>query len=236
MEVSRGTAYGLGLSQALGTLALVLFLPEPVMQAFTIQAENVNGTLVLIGPKGPVVSSVSMGMPVLLVSLMAAVFSTLTYRMHEEGLSGLDFQSDTVEQLAMWDLVFWCYCLGAHCVVVGLLTSPANAFGWLSSTCFMVYFLFRICAPKSQAPNMTQENLNILGYFIGVGMAGYQIPAHMQGDGATVLMSLVVLDYFLGVGHTWDRQATIDTVTNCRLFYLCCSSFGVALLYSVRIG
>jgi uncharacterized membrane protein len=45
-------------------------------------------------------------------------------------------------------------------------------------------------------------------------------------------MSVVVLDYFLGVGHTWDRQATIETVTNCRLFYVCCVSFGVAALYA----
>jgi hypothetical protein len=233
MEVSRGTAYGLGLSQALGTIALVLFLPEPVMQAFTVQAENVNGTLVLVGPKGPISSTVSMGLPVLLVSLMAAVFTSLTYRMHEEGLSGLDFQSDTVEQLAMWDLVFWCHCLGVHCVVVGLLTSPANAFGWLSSTCFMVYFLFRICTPKAQTTNMTQENLNLLGYFLGVMQVGYQIPPVGQSHAVTVVMCMVVLDYFLGVGHTWDRQATMDTVTNCRLFYVMCAAVGIACLYAL---
>jgi hypothetical protein len=46
-------------------------------------------------------------------------------------------------------------------------------------------------------------------------------------------MLVVVVDYFLGVGHTYDRQATIDTVSNCRLFYICAGTLGLALLYAL---
>jgi hypothetical protein len=81
---------------------------------------------------------------------------------------------------------------------------------------------------------MTQENLNILGYFLGVMQVGYQIPPAGQGHAVTVVMCMVVLDYFLGVGHTWDRQATIDTVTNCRLFYVLCTATGLAGLYALK--
>ena len=49
----------------------------------------------------------------------------------------------------------------------------------------------------------------------------------------SVLTLMVVLDYFMGVGHTYDRQATIDTVSNCRLFYICAGTVGTALLYAV---
>jgi len=235
MEASRGLAYGLGLSQALAILGVVLFLPPPDLVLFVAQARSVNGTAEL-APNGFVPYHIGVSVPMLQLAVLGAMFSTVTYRIREEGMTGIDFTQDALDQACMWDMLFWLHLLCVHGLVFALVATPISAFGWIAATSFTSYFLFRVCAPKPSAPNMTQENLNILGYFIGVGMAGYQIPAHMQGDGATVLMSLVVLDYFLGVGHTWDRQATIDTVTNCRLFYLCCSSFGVALLYSVRIG
>jgi hypothetical protein len=47
------------------------------------------------------------------------------------------------------------------------------------------------------------------------------------------VMLVVVLDYFLGVGHTYDRQATIDTVANCRLFYICACSLAIACFYGM---
>lgn len=234
MEVSRGLAYGLGLSQGLVILGVVLFMPSPQLLVYVVQASAENGTVFLGGPQAVVSNHIGPGVPMLQLALVGAIFSTVTYRMREEGITGIDFTQDALDQIGMWDLLFWVHCLGVHCLVFALVATPINVFGWIAATCFTAYFLCRVCAPKPSAPNMTQENLNILGYFMGMAMAGYQIPPRTQGDGATVLMSLLVLDYFLGIGHTWDRQATIDTVTNCRLFYMCCSSFGLALFYSCK--
>ena len=74
-----------------------------------------------------------------------------------------------------------------------------------------------------------QENLNILGYSLGVLVAAYS--AQPGSARLTALFVAVVLDYFLGVGHTWDRQATLDTITNCRMFYVCATSMCMAALY-----
>jgi hypothetical protein len=54
-----------------------------------------------------------------------------------------------------------------------------------------------------------------------------------RANGMSVVMLMVVLDYFLGIGHTYDRQATIETVSNSRLFYVCAGSVGLALLYAM---
>jgi hypothetical protein len=51
-------------------------------------------------------------------------------------------------------------------------------------------------------------------------------------NGPTVVMLVVVLDYFLGVGHCYDRQATLDTAANCRLFYVVAVSVALAALYA----
>jgi hypothetical protein len=229
MEVSRGAAYGLGLSQFAITLGVVLFFPAVEVTVYVPHA-RLNGTAAMsVAAEGV---RVHMGMPVLGVALLAAVFATVTYRTHEQGLSGQDFQPDVVEQMGVWDLLFWGFCAAAHGVLAVTISDPVDAYGAVSCTAFMAYFLYRACAPKGQHLNLTQENLNILGYCLGVLQLAYQV-TDTRGNGATAVMLMVVLDYFLGVGHTYDRQATIDTVSNCRLFYVCAAALGSALLYAM---
>lgn len=230
MELSRGTAYGIGLSQVAITLGVILFCPMIDTHIFLARAA-VNGTLTLVSRDVQGVEA-HMATPILLASAMAAVFSTITYRTYESGISGQDFQQDVLDQVPMWDLLFWGYLLLVHGIAVLVVADPVDVFGLIASTSFMGYFLHRACAPKSHTINLTQENLNIVGYCVGVLMAAYQI-TETRGNGATILMMLVVVDYFLGIGHTYDRQATIDTVANCRLFYICVGTLGTAALYGM---
>ena len=44
-------------------------------------------------------------------------------------------------------------------------------------------------------------------------------------------MVMCLLDYMLGVGHTWDAAPGMDTITNCRLFWVCSTSLCLAGLY-----
>lgn len=230
MEASRGTAYGLGLSQCAITLGVVLFSPAVEVDVFVPHGSvDANRTSVRLSSTG---ARVNMGMPVCAASLLAAVFATVAYKADEHSLSGQDFQPDVIEQMGMWDALFWAYCLAAHGVAVLLVCDPVDAFGGVSATAFMVYFLFRACYPKGQNVNLTQENLNILGYGLGVLQVVVQLTS-TRGNGMTAVMLLVVLDYFMGIGHTYDRQATIGTVSNCRLFYVCAGTVGTALLYAM---
>ena len=234
MELSRGTAYGVGLSQLAVTLGIVLFFPGVEIDMFLIRA-HVNastGALFMTASTDIQGMRMHMGLPVILSSCLCAVFSTMTYRLFEAGLSGQDFQQDVLDQASMWDLVFWLYVFLAHCIVVVITADPVDVYGGISCACFMVYFLFRACAPKGQNMNITQENLNILGYCIGILMMVYQM-TDTRGFGASVVMLVVVVDYFLGIGHTYDRQATIDTVANCRLFYACAGTLSTVCLYAM---
>ena len=231
MEVSRGTAYGVGFSQCAVTLGVILFFPQVRVDLF-IAHVHVNGTM---HANRDLVSDIQpfeahLALPVLLASALTAVFTTVTCKSFEQGVCGQDFQQDVVEQLGMWDLIFWVYCLLAHGIVTLLVADPVDLYGCISSTTFMVYFLCKACGPKGPSLNITQENLNILGYCLGVLQLAYQISS-TRGNGASIVMMTVVLDYFLGVGHTYDRQATIDTIMNCRLFYACACSLGIACCY-----
>ena len=230
MEGSKGAVFGLGLSQCAITLGCVLFFPGVEVDVYaphaSLTGNHTHGSIAL---KSTAVR-VHMGMPVLGASLLAAMFAVVTYKAHEQNLSGQDFQPDVLDQMGMWDLLFWAYGLLAHGIVILTLCDPVDVFGVIGSTTFMAHFLFRACYPKPQNVNLTQENLNILGYCLGLLMLVYQV---RRPDGSSVIMVLVVLDYFLGIGHTYDRQATIDTVSNCRLFYVCAGTVGTAILYAL---
>ena len=231
MEVSRGTAYGLGLSQCAITLAAVLFFPPVDVDVYLLEGHiNITTRGIFVTPSDDLRGlRVFMAMPVLLASGLVACFTTITCRVHAD-FSGQDYQMDVIDQISMWELCFWLHSLLAHTIVVLIIGDPISVYGAVSGPCFMVYFLYRACAPKGQNINLTQENLNILGYFLGVLQMSYQL-TDTRPNGATVVMLVVVLDYFLGIGHTYDRQATIDTVTNCRLFYVCTASLAIAALY-----
>jgi hypothetical protein len=73
----------------------------------------------------------------------------------------------------------------------------------------------------------------VLGYYCGAVVLYRNIPAGLGSPRASCLLGLVMLDCVMGLGHTWDRQATMETVTNCRLFYVCALSLGQCAVYGI---
>lgn len=135
-------------------------------------------------------------------------------------------------QASVWDLLFWTFFVLSHGFVVLLLATPVDTFAALLSVVFMAHFAYLGCAPRSgHAVNVTRDNFNLLGYFLGFGIMVYSIPkintAHIS-----CLCSMACIDYGLALGHTYDRQATLDTVTNCRLFYACAVTLGLCGVYA----
>ena len=235
LELSRGTAYGVGISQCAVTLGVVLFFPPVDVDVYLIQGHiNLTARTIIMAPASDLKGiRVFMAMPMLLTSVLAAVFSTVTCNSYEMGFAGQDYQPDVMDQVNMWNLAFWLYCLLVHLIVVFTISDPVDIFGSIAATSFMVYFLYRVCYPKIHGTmNLTQENLNILCYCLGVLQMSYQL-TDTRPNGVYVIMLVVVLDYFLGLGHTYDRQATLETVANCRLFYICIASLSLAFLYAM---
>ncbi len=233
MEVTKGTAYGVGLSQCAITLGAVLFFPPVDVDVYVLDG-HINATtrgLALDPARDAKGLRVFLALPLLMASALGAAFATMTYRVQSE-FGSQDYDPEVLGQTGLWQLGFWVYALLAHVLALLLVSDPVAAFGAVSAPAFMVYFLYRACAPKGRELHLTQENLNILGYFLGVLQLGYQL-TDARPNGATVVMLVVVLDYFLGLGHTYDRDASIETVANCRLFYVCTASLGLACLYAL---
>jgi hypothetical protein len=237
MEVTRGTAYGLAMSQLLLTLGAVLFFPAPVVELLW-PAPVLNGTR--LAAAGPLLdgraSGLYLALPLLVSSGLVVLYSTTTLGLSEQGALGADYTQDALDQAGMWDALFWAYALCSHLLLGAALLTPVDAYALALSVCLQLYFLRRGCAPRGRELSLTHENLSMLGYFLGVALAAYCVPeSPVAGPRLTCLFVLLIMDYFAALGHTWDREATLDTITNCRLFYVCASSMGLAALYACAV-
>lgn len=232
LQVTRASAFALCLSQVAVTLAVIAYYPPVHVQFYTCHPKVGNGTLA--EPLSRLsVSSVGLSVPFLVLSCLAVLFSTTTAGLSERGQLQQDSQYsfEVLYEAGLWDAIFWAFCAGAHATVIAVVMSPADAYAVGISSLLIIYFLMRLCAPRfSQQLSMTQENFNLLGLFAGLLVACYNIPDSHSGRSAALIV-LCLLDYMLGVGHTWDTTPTMDCVTNCRLFWVCSSSLCLAALY-----
>jgi hypothetical protein len=129
---------------------------------------------------------------------------------------------------------FWMVFGLNHLLVAAVLCSPCDVYGVCLGVALMVYFWHRTCSPPADgnAPaSQTLGNINVLGFYLGAVVLWKNIPAGQSTSRAGCLLGLVLLDCMMGLGHTWDRLATMETVTNCRLFYVCALSLGLCAVY-----
>ena len=231
MEVSKGAAHGLGLSQFAIVLGIVLFTRPLEVTVFVPRGSycNETGQLSLQGAPGwdrPL----HMGLPVAGASFLAACFSFVTYRAHEQGLWEQDYTQEAVDQMGMWDALFWAFCGSAHLVVGLVLCDPADLFGVLASPACMSFFVARACAPRAGGHSRFATEMNLAGYAGGVMLLAYQVTSP---NGTAVLAVMILLDYMLLLGHAHDREAVVETACNARIFYACVGSLGCAALYAM---
>ena len=241
--MGKGVGYSYGLSQLAIMFGVVMYFPPASVQLFVRTPCVVNGTL---GKGCGSTHSHRLWLltPSLLTAGLTAGFASSTYTLAEAGV--IDEQhaygSEALEGAGMWSAFFWLVALLVHLIVVMAACTPCDAFAALGAGCLMIHFLHRICKPTDAelhaGPGGGQAvfwspmaaNGNILGYCVGLGMALYCVP-ESYGNRYTLLFLLGLLDYLLGVGHVWEREPSMTTIANCRLFWTCSASLCVAALY-----
>ena len=219
------------LLQVLLILSVIFYYPTVTLEVFITHPSVSNGTLSSQVEHASIFRT-SMPFPFMALSCLAALFSSTTASLVQKGVLTQDnhYHYELMLELAPWDLLFWLFCIFLHAIAISILMSPADLYAVLLSILLCIYFLGRLCAPTCQV-NVTQGNINLLGFCSGLLIAAYNIPDDHAGRPATLVIMLF-LDYMLGVGHAWDMPPTMDTVANCRLFYVCCSCLCLCALYA----
>ena len=224
--------YGLGMSQVVVTMFILIYYPMVHSEIFVYYPAVVNGTF---AKESGVIHSVDLPlvMPIALTSVLVALFVTQTIKYTRDGRLGhtMSYCHESISDTGFWNLMFWLIVFSVHGMCVTLLCSPVDCFTAVLSVFFMVFFLACICVPPNEDQGSPLGNVGVLGYCAGLFVALFSVPTQVQGR-FTAFMLLGILDYFVVVGHTWDRAPTMDTVANCRLFWACSAIVAVGVLYA----
>lgn len=229
--------YSVGISQLAIMFAVIMYFPLASVQVFVYNPCVSNGTLT--HACGSTHSTrLLLPLPCMAVCAGAAAFVSSTFSLNEAGAMGEDalYGPEALGQTGLWNAIFWFVVAGTHAITLAAACSPVDAFALAIATYLMVHFLAQLCSHTTSSMehvpvgNVTVANANILGYMAGACVAMYCIPPQYSNR-LVLLFLLVVLDYFLGIGHVWDRSPSMETVANCRLFWVCSASLCVAALY-----
>jgi len=233
----RGAIYCLDVLQLCAVGLVLILFPAASVQVFVYLPCVANGTLT--HACGDTRSGrLGLALPVLAVSAAAAAFVSNTFSLQEAGAISEDvaFGPDALGQTGLWNALFWFVVSGAHAIVFAAACSPVDLFAWGLATYLSVSFLARICAGQEVDHDgqvshaISVANANVLGYMAGVAVAFYSVPSDYSNR-LIIIFLMIVLDYFLGVGHVWERTPSVETVANCRLFWACSAGFCLAALY-----
>jgi hypothetical protein len=231
------------MSQLAIMVGVVMYFPPASVQLFVRTPCVINGTLA----KGCGLTHshrVWLLAPNLLTAGLTAGLASSTYTLAEAGVidESRAYGTEALAEAGLWNALFWVISLMAHLIAVAAACTPCDLFAAIGAAALMVHYMWRICEPQDAEGiggrgdprgafwSPMTANGNILGYSVGLGVALYSVP-EFYGNRYTVLFMLGLLDYFLGVGHVWDREPSMATVANCRLVWVCSASLCLAALY-----
>lgn len=219
IDISRGTAYGLCVSQVLFTIACILYSPHREITVYTLKTPDNTTSLQTYE------TQIHVQWTFMCMSFLAFFFSVQTMQYNEGDVTVMDYNLDFVEDNVVWNMMFWVYCLGSHFLLIGIIMQTADIYCLAFCTIVLEYSLYKICYPRPNVINMTRDNLFLLAYVMGIYLV------FINSKNQDLIIWIIILDYCLGLGHTWDKMATIDTIINCRLFYICCQSLLLCVYY-----
>jgi hypothetical protein len=227
IDVSRGTAYGLSISQLIFAVACIIYSPRKEVTVYTLQdATNITSSSVSVHSTAVHVQTF-FG----LVAAYALFFAMQTMQQSQnkeyDMLSNMDYSYEHINSSLYWNYMFWGYVLLAHLLTFSIVLQTCDLYLLLFCTIIGNYSLFHACLPRTEIVNITRENIYILGYIIGV----YIIYQHSRKS--DFLLWIIVIDVMLMFGHKHDTDTTMNTVINCRLFYTCCQSLLLCVYYLV---
>jgi hypothetical protein len=227
----QGLVYILGVAQLIIVSACVFLYPPANVQLFAFTPHIVNGTI--LGEHGWI-HTLHTGLAGLFIvaSLLIALFVSTTFSLLDSGVfqNHAAYSLESLQQTGLWDPLFWVIVCVVHLIVVMAACTPMDIFASILSAFLFTHSLSELCSPlePERAPSLV--NFSLVGYMTALVVAVLCIPEGYSSR-YVILFFVVLLDYFLGVGHTWDRAPTLETIANCRLFWSCCAALCLGVLY-----
>ena len=104
IDVSRGTAYGLSMSQMALALGSTLFFPAMRVQVFAAQPNVINGTMLDEGGLKAQIYTIAVAPLLLFSAAWTLWFSFITMSLQDKGCLSCDYTPEAIESTGIWDI------------------------------------------------------------------------------------------------------------------------------------
>lgn len=228
----RTIANALTMAQLPLTVMLIVYLREPVTMLTFTHVTNVSDVFSSNDVIDVEVESYHMSSVYLLSSVCTFFFGFITKQQYTFDMQAV-YSFDSVAPIAIWSFVFWTSTLLHHIILVSFFLSPCE---WSLITLIVtsyVYIMHKITDHQlQQIQHKSEENFLMIVFAILLMLTYYYV--HVKyGNVVLMYMCMVGLDILLLMGHTYDKDPTMEVVGNCRLYYAVCMTCLTLTSYAV---
>lgn len=228
----RTFANMLTLAQFPLTVMFIVYLQEPVTVLTSTHVTNISSGFLPDDIIDVEVESYHMSSVYLLSSVCTFFFGFVTKQQYVFDMQAT-YSIESAAPVTIWSLLFWISTLLYHVILVAFFISPCE---WSLITLiviFHVYIMHRITEQQlQQIHHKSEENFLMIFFAILLMLTYYYI--HVKSGNVVMLyMCMVGLDILLLMGHTYDKDPTMEVIGNCRLYYVVCMTALVLFSYTL---
>jgi hypothetical protein len=201
-------------------LAIISYYPDPLFAMYTTNLLNITTKEMDIE-----VEDFSASILYTIASTSAALFALAS----KQAILNPDspYTMEALEELRMWDLVFWLAMILQHTCIVTFMCSPLDWYFLSLVVTGITLLLLLISRLPLVEGGRSRENILML--LCGALFFMLYTTVRRHGHGG-FFMGLLILDALILIGHTFDSSPDMRTVGNCRLCYT--SGMSILLLVS----
>ena len=202
-------------------LTLASYYRDPMFAMYTTNLHNVSN------PRDMEVEmeDFSASLLYILTSAVATLFALASRKVDTQ----MVYTVEALEEVQMWDLNFWALVLLQHTCVVTFMCSPVDWY-FLALTVTGITLMLMLLSRLPLVPaGRSRENILML---IG-GLLFIMLYSAVRRNGhAGYFIGLITMDMLVLIGHTFDADANMLVVGNCRLCYAAGMSAMILVSYT----
>jgi len=223
-EATRNAGIGVCMGQAPLLLFLIASYPEPKSVIFTVHfMGNLTNPDVVFDA-----DEYGLSVAYMLVSVCCVLFAFMTLQMQMAHAidNMVEFNTDVMKPLYIWDAIMWMSVLTSHTLLTLQICSPVDIYLVGLTAVGQTICLWAVCRPGGG------QGMSLVVYLSCITLVLSEMHTR-HGLRLVVWCMLVIADMLLMMGHTFDSQINIETIANCRVCYNTLLVMQLLLLYTI---
>ena len=211
-DAMHNVASAVGMAQVFILLILMSNFNGPMFSIYTTTLMNATDTTHTMDIEVEMFS----GAPVYLFNaVISCIFAATTRRMKPD--VDTPYTIEAISEVSPWEFGFWCTVVSQHATMVLYMCAPVDWYFLILTVCGITLVLLLIARlPFIEGAAQSRSNFLMLvcGALYFTLYTGTRHHGHVG-----YLFAMLIFDFLILIGHTFDSNPNMVTVSNSRLVY-----------------